>query len=152
MSACKRAYTLRKGRFSVAGGLYVVTCVTEQRRPVFRCFDSSRLLIREMRAAQDQGLVESFAFVIMPDHLHWLFRLNERSLGDAIGKIKARSSLAVNRHNGCTGRLWQKGFYDRAVRKEEDLKNIARYIIMNPVEAGLCERIGEYPFWDAAWL
>ena len=152
MSERHKAYTLRKGRFSVAGGVYVVTCVTEHRRPVFHCFDSARLLICEMRAAQRQALIESLAFVVMPDHLHWLFRLEEGELGDAIGKIKARSSLAINRHHGWTGRLWQKGFYDRAVRKEEDLRNIARYIVMNPIEAGLCKRIGQYPFWDAAWL
>jgi hypothetical protein len=48
--------------------------------------------------------------------------------------------------------LWQKSFYDHGLRSEEDLKGIARYIVANPLRAGLVEHIGEYPHWDAIWL
>ena len=42
--------------------------------------------------------------------------------------------------------------HDRAVRHDHDLRALARYVIGNPLRAGLCDRIGDYPFWDAAWL
>ncbi len=45
-----------------------------------------------------------------------------------------------------------KTFHDRAMRKEEDLKAAARYIVANPLRAGLVERCGDYPLWDAVWL
>lgn len=48
--------------------------------------------------------------------------------------------------------LWQKGFHDHAVRKEEDLPALARYVVANPVRAGLVQRVGQYPHWDAIWL
>jgi len=48
--------------------------------------------------------------------------------------------------------LWQKGYFDRALRREEDLKAMARYIVANPLRAGLVEHIGQYPLWDAIWL
>jgi hypothetical protein len=35
---------------------------------------------------------------------------------------------------------------------EEDLAQIARYVVLNPVRAGLVRRVGDYPHWDAAWL
>ena len=40
----------------------------------------------------------------------------------------------------------------RGRRLYEDVRAVARYIIANPLRAGLCERIGDYPLWDAAWL
>jgi hypothetical protein len=38
------------------------------------------------------------------------------------------------------------------LRQEEDIKNIARYIIKNPIRAQLTTRIGDYPLWDACWF
>jgi hypothetical protein len=48
--------------------------------------------------------------------------------------------------------IWQAGFHDRAMRKEENLQAFARYIVANPVRAGLVNRVGDYPHWDAMWL
>jgi hypothetical protein len=48
--------------------------------------------------------------------------------------------------------IWQAGYCDRAMRKDDDLLNTARYIIANPVRAGLAPNVGEYPHWDAIWL
>lgn len=48
--------------------------------------------------------------------------------------------------------LWQKGFHDHAIRKEENIQQLARYIVANPLRAGLVEKIGDYPLWDAIWL
>ena len=49
-------------------------------------------------------------------------------------------------------KVWQKGFHDHAIRRDEDIKAVARYIIANPLRAGMVDRIGDYPFWDAVWL
>jgi len=38
------------------------------------------------------------------------------------------------------------------MRRSDELKAAARYLLNNPVRAGLVQRIGEYPFWDAIWL
>ena len=48
--------------------------------------------------------------------------------------------------------VWQRGYHDHAVRREEDIKSLARYVIANPVRAGLSYSVGSYPHWDAAWL
>jgi REP element-mobilizing transposase RayT len=53
--------------------------------------------------------------------------------------------------NRC-GRLWQPGYHDHALRREEDLVATARYLVANPLRAGLVQHIGDYPLWDAVWL
>jgi REP element-mobilizing transposase RayT len=65
---------------------------------------------------------------------------------------KGRSARLINQHRGFSAAVWQKGYFDRALRWEEDLKVAARYIIANPLRAGLVDQIGDYPLWDAIWL
>ena len=49
-------------------------------------------------------------------------------------------------------RISQAGYYDHALRQEEDMQKIARYIVANPIRAGLVNKVGDYPHWDAIWL
>lgn len=106
-----------------------------------------RLVVRELAAAP----VDSLAWVLMPDHLHWLLRLRDLPLAE-VGPVKSRSALAVNRALGRQGPVWQKDFHDHGIRGEEDLRALARYVVANPLRAGLVGHIGEYPLWDACWL
>ncbi|UVJ45660.1 transposase [Pseudomonas sp. LS1212] len=146
------AHRLYTGRVSEFGRIYLVTTVVDQRNPLFSDWHIGRLLVGQLRSAHEAGLVDSLAWVVMPDHFHWLFQLQNTSLACLMNRVKSRSSRAVNRRTGSSGRLWQKGYHDRAVRWEEDLRQIARYVIANPVRAGLVRRGGDYPLWDAAWL
>lgn len=143
---------LLKGRYSEQGRIYLLTTVTEQRRPIFSDFHIGRLMVSQMRQAHDQGIVDSIAWVVMPDHCHWLFELRQKTLGELMCRIKSRSSVTVNNASQSSGRLWQKGYHDRALRREDDLKATARYIVQNPIRAGLAARIGDYPLWDACWM
>jgi len=143
---------LRKGRCSEAGRPYLVTTVTHERKRVFRDWRIGRLLVTELRLSSELHHVESLAWVIMPDHLHWLFILRDITLAAAVHRMKARSAIAINRHSGNSGRFWQKGFHDRAIRQEEDLQTVGRYIVANPLRAGITRNIGTYPLWDAIWL
>jgi REP element-mobilizing transposase RayT len=138
---------LRKGRVSLPGQVYHITTITFERRPVFSDLQSARLLIGALQAAQARDEATTLAFVVMPDHLHWLMQLGEgASLSNVVGAVKAVTAHALGQ------RIWQNGFHDHAVRKEEDLAKLARYIIANPVRAGLAQRVGDYPHWDAVWL
>lgn len=144
---------LLKGRVSLPRQAYHVTTCTEGRRPLFRDFACARLLVVEMRALHEAELLESLAWVIMPDHLHWLFQLGEReTLSATVKRLKARSAHVIARQAGTGCPIWQRGYHDHAIRRDEDLHAVARYIVANPLRAGLVERIGDYPLWDASWL
>lgn len=145
---------LRKGRFNESWRAYFVTTVLAQReKKYFRDFFCARLVVAEMRSLHDSGVANSMAWVIMPDHVHWLFQLqNTLTLSTVMKTFKARSAHRINAHLNRQGSLWQKAFYDHAVREEEDIRQIARYIVANPLRTGLVEKIGDYPYWDAIWL
>ncbi|HBX56836.1 REP-associated tyrosine transposase [Pseudomonas sp. UBA2684] len=146
------SHRLRSGRFSQPGRTYLLTTTVQRREPLFRAFALGRLVAAELRAAHEQGRVCSLAWVVMPDHLHWLVTLEGHSLDAVMRQIKSNSARRINRQLGRAGALWQDGYHDRALRKDADLQAAARYIVANPLRAGLVERVGDYPLWDAIWL
>jgi REP element-mobilizing transposase RayT len=88
-----------------------------------------------------------YAWCLMPDHLHLLLRPGDRQrpLGALIGALKSfttRQSWGL----GYRGALWQARFYDHIVRRSEDGKRIAQYILENPVRKGLVETVEAYPW------
>ena len=138
---------LRLGRFSQPGQIYLVTAVTLNRQPIFASFTAARILIEALRAAQTSGRAQTLAFVVMPDHLHWLLSLG--TLADLTAVVQLVKSVSAHRVGG---KVWQRGFHDRAIRREEDLPAVARYVVANPVRAGLVQRVGAYSHWDAVWV
>lgn len=149
----KNGHALRTGRFSEIGRIYLVTTVTHRRTHLFTDFVLARAAVEQLRCSDHSGRCRTLAFVLMPDHLHWLVELREGGLSALVGQFKARVAAAVNRRLGVTGvQQWQRGFHDHAVRREEDLAALARYIVANPMRAGLVRRVGDYPHWDAVWV
>ncbi|MGH8420630.1 MAG: REP-associated tyrosine transposase [Pseudomonas sp.] len=143
---------LRSGRFSEPGRIYLVTTATEKRHPIFSSFHLGRLVVEQLRRTEHEGLAVSLAWVLMPDHLHWLLELKTGSLDRLVKQVKASSAISINRITQRKGRIWQQGFHDRAMRYDEDPIKAARYIVANPLRAGLVERFGDYPLWDSVWL
>ena len=144
-------HRLRTGRFSETNRMYLITAVTHQRKPVFRGIHVGRLLVHTLQSEQRNAA--TLAYVVMPDHLHWLMQLKPNiSLSKTIANIKSVSAHRINQKLNQRGPVWQAGFHDHALRKEEDIKAIARYVIANPIRAGLVENIGDYPLWDAVWI
>ena len=146
------AVALRRGRFSESGRVYLLTAVLSEQEPLLKNFTLGRLLVAELRDAHENGLAHSLAWVVMPDHLHWLVQLESTTLNELMRRVKGRSARRINQRLSRTGPLWQPGFHDRALRQDEDLRAVARYVIANPVRAGLVKRVADYPLWDAVWL
>ena len=144
---------LRKGRFSESNRAYFITTVTHERRPLFKNITSARSVIQVMKQLDKSEQVNSLSWVIMPDHLHWLFQLGANcTLSDTMKRLKARSARSINQYLNTEGQVWQRSYYDRGLRDGEDIKALSRYIVANPLRAGLVENIGEYSHWDAVWL
>lgn len=142
---------LRTGRYSTPGQIYMITTVTTNRAYRFTDFSHGRQVVQSLRAASLSA--ETLAFVVMPDHLHWLMQLNQHySLAQTVQFVKSTSARNLNRLTGRKGPLWSKGYFEHALRQEEDVIDCARYIVANPLRAGLVSSIGEYPLWDAMWL
>ncbi len=147
-----RGRQLRKSRISLVARAYMITTCCNAREPLFENIDLGNIVVDELRKSDDQDRTYTFAYVVMPDHLHWLFQLRERnSLQSVVRRTKGRSAYRVNQTRMQTGPVWQRGYHDRLVRQEESLETVGDYIVHNPVRAGLVEDIIDYPLWDILW-
>ncbi len=138
---------LRIGRYSQQNQIYHITFTTINRAPIFKEFANARALIKILKQSDQLKYTTTLAYVVMPDHIHWLTQLaGSQSLANVVKTVKSKASVQLG-HS-----IWQAGYYDHAVRKDEDIVNIARYIIANPIRAGLVTKVGDYPHWDAVWI
>ena len=144
---------LRKGRLSETNRVYFVTTVTYQRKPLFKNLHLARAVIQVMKRLDRDDYVKSISWIVMPDHVHWLFQLeNNMALAEVMKRLKAWSARSINTQLNRKGKVWQKTYYDHALRQDEDVKAVSRYIVANPLRAGLVEDVGMYSHWDALWL
>ncbi|HEX4853305.1 REP-associated tyrosine transposase [Arenimonas sp.] len=138
---------------SVPGRTYVLTVNTLYKRPVFRDDEAARAVCRVHTAAWPWRDACLLAWVLMPDHWHGLVTLGERdSLSTLVGRFKAITSRAVEDRHRVNGWLWGRGFTDRVLGPDDDPVAEGRYLVANPLRAGLVASLADYAYWNAAWL
>ncbi len=143
---------------------YFVTFCTFDRRDVFSDHAIAQAVVSQFRRTCRRKKFAILAYCLMPDHVHLLvegmsdtadFRRLIKSLKQSSSQAcssRVRGAGPVMRrvpsHRGPARRrypLWQEGYYDRVLRAEDDARVVARYIIENPVRAGLARAVEDYP-------
>ena len=86
------------------------------------------------------------AYCFMPDHLHALVEgtTETADFREFVRIFKQRSSFHLKRATGIE--LWQRGYFERVLRAEEDTFAVATYLLGNPVRAGMVTSPADYPF------
>jgi REP-associated tyrosine transposase len=98
---------------------------------------------------QRTGSEEQFALIaycFMPDHVHLAVegRADNSDLRRFVKLAKQRVAYVARRQFAIPA-IWQSGYYERVVRAH-GMANVVRYILDNPVQAGLVQRREQYPF------
>lgn len=144
---------LRRGRTSAQGRIYHVTFATLDRAPWFREPALAAACCRTFAPSTAACAATLLCWVLMPDHFHGLLQLHGTDgLSRCVQRLKGRASGACRLILPALPAVWARGFYDHALRRDEDVPAAARYIVANPVRAGLVARVADYPYWNATWL
>jgi putative transposase len=147
-------------RAQVPGGTYFFTLVTAERAPIL-ITPLGRSLLREVTiACRQRWPFDIEAVVLLPDHLHALWRLpagdseyskrwgwlkkefTKRWLSGGGSEQLVSASRQQNRRHG----VWQRRFWEHVIRDEVDLVRHLDYIHYNPVKHGLVERVADWPW------
>ena len=111
-------------------------------------------LMREVLLNRHGDDCELHAWVIMPNHVHVLYRpAPGRTLATVVGSWKAIVAHRLNKMAGRTGGLWEREYWDRYVRGAAHYARIVEYIHANPVRAGLAAHEQDWS-WSSAreWI
>jgi REP element-mobilizing transposase RayT len=124
---------------------YFVTFCTFDRGAPFSDVALGRSVVRQFLRTSRRWKFVILAYCLMPDHAHLLVEGTADS-SDLRRLIKSAKQSSGQRHAATRQRpLWQEGFHDRVLRPDDDVKRIARYIVENPVRAGLVRSALDYP-------
>ena len=125
---------------------YFLTFCCRDRLAVFKDAQIAEQTLTQFRHTSTLDRFAILAYCLMPDHAHLLC---EGLSGES--DFKHFAKMAKQRSGGLFARtqhapLWQGGYYERVLREEDDVRALARYIVNNPVRAGLVESPEAYPF------
>ncbi len=102
----------------------------------------------------DETRLELLAYSVMSNHVHVVFtlltettnKLKSNSLASVMTSIKTFSGRKANQVLRRSGPFWEREWYDRCVRDDDELIRIVRYVLNNPVKAGLCQQWRDWPW------
>ena len=125
---------------------YSLTFCTHARTCVFvSAVQVEVVLTQILRAATDAEMAIP-AYCFMLDHLHLLVE-GQSEASDCRDFIKrAKQFSGFHYKQAFKHRLWQRYGFERVLRSDEATLVVARYILENPIRAGLVERVEDYPF------
>lgn len=89
-------HLLRKGRYDEPERIYLLTTVVADRRNLFHDLALARSCIQALRYQDDAGRTATLAYVLMPDHLHWLVTLKSGTLADMMRSMKSYAARRIN--------------------------------------------------------
>ena len=114
----------------------------------------AELVIESLRY-RDNEHYDLLCYSMMPNHVHILIKPLKKtdskpySLATIIKNHKSYTALNANKIFDREGQFWQEGYYDHYIRNESEFYNVIRYILDNPVRAGLVEN---YKDWKYSWV
>lgn len=145
-------------RAKFEGGYYFFTVVTYKRTRLFHTELARRCLREAIERTRTRRPFETVAFCLLPDHLHYLWKLPE---GDAdyskrwasikgqfsreyLRSISQYGQVASSRASKGEVCIWQRRFWEHQIRDENDLQRHVDYIHYNPVKHGLVRNVEEW--------
>lgn len=134
----------RTPRIQFPGALYHVTARGNRRQQIFLDdSDRERFLAVLSEVAREYSW-RCQAYCLMRNHFHLLVETREPNLSVGMQRLNGVYAQSFNRRHGFTGHLFGGRFHSVFVATEPHLLQLARYVVLNPVRAGLSVHPGEW--------
>jgi putative transposase len=125
---------------------YFLTFCTHDRKRGFVTHEAVTTVRTQIERAAAEEDIALIAYCYMPDHVHLLAE-GKAEDSDSLRFIKRAKQFSGFHYKAkFEHRLWQRYGYEHTLRSWEAAICVARYILENPVRAGLVTRIEDYPF------
>jgi len=125
---------------------YLITFCVKNRRRVFSQRRAAQCACDAIVRCRTLKLYHLYAYCVMPDHVHLAIRIADRRVHVARVVAILKSAILCDIRRWVVGFQWQRGFHDYMVRECDDSTEIVRYVLRNPVRAGLAAEESQYPY------
>jgi putative transposase len=131
-------------RIEFAGALYHVTSRGNERRRIFRDDVDRKMFLTFLGQAVKRFGWSVTAWVLMSNHYHLVVQTPEANLSRGMHWINGTYAAWFNRRHDRSGHLFQGRFHGVLVEKETYLRELLRYVVLNPVRAKMVARPEDY--------
>jgi REP-associated tyrosine transposase len=128
--------------------VFHVTARGAGRIPIYRADDDRRAFLALLAEAVSRFDWSCHAFCLMTNHYHLVVESFRQTLSAGMHRLNGIYAQSFNMKYDRWGHLFGERFWCRAL-EEDDLAVVCGYVLDNPVRAGICERIDEWP-WSAS--
>jgi putative transposase len=133
-------------RVEFPGGLYHVTARGNGRLAIFVDDSDRERFLAILAAVVGRYRVLCHGYCLMGNHYHLLLETPEANLSRAMRQLNGVYSQSFNRRHGRLGHVLEGRFHAQVIDKEAYLRAVCRYIVLNPVRAGLVTHPGQWPW------
>ncbi|MDT8384348.1 MAG: transposase [Gammaproteobacteria bacterium] len=133
-------------RIEFPGALYHVTSRGDRREPIFEDDENRLMFLGILEEVVTRFNWMCHAYCLMTNHYHLVVETPDGNLSKGMRQLNGMYTQASNRRHGRTGHLFQGRFKGILVDKESYLLELARYVVLNPVRAGMVKHPGKYPW------
>src|SRR5687767_13788050 len=132
-------------RIEFAGALYHVTARGNARMPIFDDDADRRNFLSVLEQVLDRSGWLLHAYCLMGNHYHLMVETMQANLSAGMRQLNGVYTQRFNRRHERVGHLFQGRFKAILVERDSYLLELCRYVVLNPVRAGMVKRVQDYP-------
>ena len=136
----------RQLRILFPGAVYHVTSRGNERKNIFKDDMDRKMLLKIVGEAKGKYDFKIFAFTLMSNHYHFIFKTEKTNLSLIMQHINTSYGIYFNRMYKRNGHLFQSRFKSILVEHGPDIKEVVRYTHLNPIRARMCDKLTDYPW------
>ena len=131
-------------RDQVEGGIYHVVSRGVRKLPIFTDDRDRERFLWLLEVTADRYQWEIHAYCLMTNHFHLLVTTKDPNVSAGMQYLNGRYCAWFNWRHGFEGHVVERRFYSVLMETDEQLLAVARYIVLNPVRAGMCRSAADW--------
>ena len=136
----------RQARKKSENGIYHVMLRSINQQQLFEDSEDFNKFLQVLKDCKAISEFHLFAYCLMGNHIHLLIKEGTETLEQIFKRICGRFVYWYNIKYCRVGHLFQDRFKSEPVDTEKYFFTVLRYIHQNPIKAGLCKRVEDYPY------
>jgi len=133
-------------RLQLAGGLYHIGARGNRRQQIFSDETDYRRFLEILAAVIERFQWRCHAYCLMTNHFHLVIETPEPNISEGMQLLNGTYAQWFNLRYGYQGHLFQGRFFSELIESAYHLLELSRYVVLNPVRAGLCSDPGGWPW------
>jgi REP element-mobilizing transposase RayT len=126
--------------------MYHVGARGNRKSPIFRDDDDRRAFLWRLARVAGKNNWSCLGYCLMTNHVHLLLLLEEGGLSCGMQQLLGGYSRAFNQRYELQDHTFKQRFFSERIERESQFLEVCRYVVLNPVRAGLCASPGEWPW------